>query len=61
MSAPNEEIHLEYIRPITGENHRLYILLSIEGYSKRPTDSFCKLTDGETAVNLFTTLHASFE
>ena len=50
MNSPNEEIQLDFIGPITDNNRRFYILLSIDRYSKWPAASFCKHTDGETAV-----------
>ena len=42
LNSPNEEIQLDFIGPITEENRRFYILLSIDRYSKWP--------DGETSV-----------
>ena len=51
LSAPNEEIQLDFIGPITEQNRRFYILLSIDRYSKWPGASRCKTTDGETAMN----------
>ena len=50
VSNPNEEIQLDFIGPITENNRRFYILLSIDRFSKWPAASFCKNTDGETAV-----------
>ena len=50
LNAPNEEIQLDFIGPITEGNRRFYILLSIDRYSKWPAASLCKTTDGETAV-----------
>ena len=52
VNNPNEEIQLDFIGPITENNRRFYILLSIDRFSKWPAASFCKNTDGETAVNL---------
>ena len=51
LNNPNEEIQLDFIGPITERNRRLYILLSMDRYSKWPAASFCASTDGETAVN----------
>ena len=51
LSSPNEEIQLDFIGPITEENRRVYILLPMDRYSKRPAASLCKSTDGKTAVN----------
>ena len=50
LSAPNEEIQLDFIGPITDQNRRFYILLSMDRYSKWPAASLCKTTDGETAT-----------
>ena len=50
VNSPNEEIQLDFIGPITDNHRRFYILLSIDWYSKWPSASFCKYTDGETAV-----------
>ena len=50
MNSPNEEIQLDFIGPITEENRRFYILLSIDRCSIWPAASLCKITDGETAV-----------
>ena len=50
VNSPNEEIQLDLIGPITDNNRRFHILLSIDRYSKWPAASFCKYTDGETAV-----------
>ena len=50
VNSPNEEIQLDFIGPITDNHRRFYILLSIDRYSKWPEASFCKYTDGETAV-----------
>ena len=50
LSNPNEEIQLDFIGPITENNHRFYILLSIDRFSKWPAASYCTSTDGETAV-----------
>ena len=50
VNSPNEEIQLDFIGPITDNHRRFYILLSIDRYSKWPAASFCKYTDGETAV-----------
>ena len=52
LSAPNEEIQLDFIGPITEENRRFYILLSMDRFSKWPAASLCKSTDGKTAVNV---------
>ena len=50
VNSPDEEIQLDFIDPIT-ENHRqFYILLSMDQFSKWPTATLCKYTDGETAV-----------
>ena len=51
LSAPNEEILLDLIGPITEENRRFYILLSTDRFSKWPAASLCKSTDGKTVVN----------
>ena len=50
LDNPNEEIQLDFIGPMTENNRRFYILLSIDRYSKWPAASFCTSTDGETAV-----------
>ena len=50
LSAPNEEIQLDFIGPIMDQNRRFYILLSMDRYSKWPAASLCKTTDGETAT-----------
>ena len=52
LSAPNEEIQLDFIGPITDQNRRFYILLSMDRYSKWPAASLCKTTDGETAIKI---------
>ena len=50
LRAPNEEIQLDFIGPITDQNRRFYILLSLDRYSKWPVTSLCKTKDGETAI-----------
>ena len=50
LANPNEEIQLDFIGPMTENNRRFYILLSMDRYSKWPAASFCTSTDGETAV-----------
>ena len=50
VNSPNKEIQLDFIGPIKDNHRRFYILLSIDRYSKWPAPSFCKYTDGETAV-----------
>ena len=50
LNIPNEEIQMDFIGPITENNCRFYILLSMDRYSKWPAASFCTSTDGETAV-----------
>ena len=52
LSSPNEVIQLDFIGPITEENRRVYILLSMDRYSKWPAASLFKSTDGKTAVNI---------
>ena len=53
MNSRNEEIQLNFIGSITDNHRRFYILLSIDRYCKWPAASFCKYTDGETAVKFF--------
>ena len=53
VNNPNEEIQLDFIGPITDNQSRFFILLSIDRYSKWPAASCCKHTDGETAVKFF--------
>ena len=50
LGAPNEEIKMDFIGPITNQNCRFYILLSMDRYSKWPAASLCKTTDRETAI-----------
>ena len=50
LNNPNEEIQMDFIGPITENNRRFYILLSMDRYSKWQAVSFCTSTDGETAV-----------
>ena len=50
LGAPNEEIQLDSIGPITDQNRRFYILLSMDRYSEWPAASLCKTTDGETTI-----------
>ena len=50
LSVPNEEIQLDFVGPISNQNRRFYILLSMDRYSKWPAASLCKTTDGETAT-----------
>ena len=45
----NEEIQLDFIGPITVDNRRFHILLSMDRFSKWPAASFCTSTDVETA------------
>ena len=45
-----EEIELDYVGPITGNNRRFYSLLSIAWFSNWPAASFCTSTDRDTAV-----------
>ena len=51
LDNPNEEIQLDFIGPMTENNRRFYILLSMDRYKKWPAASFCTSTDRETAVN----------
>ena len=50
LNNPNEEIRMDFIGTITENNRRIYILLSMDRYSKWPAASFCASTDGETEV-----------
>ena len=50
VNKPNEEIQMDFIGPISEKNQKLYILLSMDRFSKRPAASLCKTTDGQTAV-----------
>ena len=50
LSKPNEEVQLDFIGPITENNRRFYILLSIDRFTKWLAASYCTSTDGETAV-----------
>ena len=52
LDNPNEEIQLDFIGPITVDNRRFHILLSMDRFSKWPAASFCTSTDGETAIKL---------
>ena len=46
----NEEVQLDFIEPITVENRRFHILLSMDRFSKWLAASSCTSTDGETAI-----------
>ena len=50
LENPNEEIQLGFIGPITVDNRRFHILLSMDRFSKWPAASFCTSSDGETAI-----------
>ena len=50
LNSPNAEIQLDFISPITDNNRRFYILLSMDRFSKWPAACFCRSTDGEAAV-----------
>ena len=50
LDNPNEESQLDLIGPITVDNRRFHILLSMDRFSKWPATSFCTSTDGETAT-----------
>ena len=50
LSNPNEEIQLDFIGPITENNQRFFILLSMDRFSKKHAVSYCTSKDGETAV-----------
>ena len=50
LNNSNKEIQLDFIGPITENNGRFYILLSMDRFTKWPAASFCTSTDGETAV-----------
>ena len=52
LENPNEEIQLDFIGPITVDNCRFHILLSLDRFSKWPAASFCTSTDGETAIKI---------
>ena len=41
---------MDFIRPITEQNCRFHISLSIDRYSERSVASLCNTTDGETAI-----------
>ena len=43
---------MDFIGPITDQNRRFYILLSMDQYSRWPAVSLCKTTDGETATKI---------
>ena len=53
FNSPNKEIQLNFIGPITEENRKLFILLSMDRYSKWPAASLCNTTDGKKAVKFF--------
>ena len=44
LDNPNEEIQLDFIGPITENNRRFYILLSMDRFSNGPATSFCTST-----------------
>ena len=48
LSEPNEEIQLDFIGPIKYKHKTIYVLLAMDRYSKWPTASLCKTTDGRT-------------
>ena len=50
LDNPNKEIQLDFIGPITVDNRRFHILLSMERFSKWTVASFCTSNDGETAI-----------
>ena len=50
LENPNEEIQLDFIGPITVDNRRFHVLLSMDRFSKWPAASFCTSTDGETTI-----------
>ena len=50
LDNPDEEIQLDFIGPITVDNRRFHILLSMDRFSKWPAASFCTSTDGETTI-----------
>ena len=50
LENANEEIQLDFIGPITVDNRRFHILLSMDRFSKWQAASFCTSTDGETAI-----------
>ena len=52
LDNPNEEIQLDFIRPITVDNRRFHILLSMDRFSKWLAAKFCTSPDGETAIKL---------
>ena len=47
LDNPNEEIQLDFIGPITVDNRRFHILLSMDRFSKCPAARVCTSTDGE--------------
>ena len=50
LDNPNEEIQLDFIGPITVDNRRFHILLSMDRFRKWPAASTCTSIDGETAI-----------
>ena len=50
LGSRNEELQMDFIGPITENNRRFYILLSMNWFSKWPAASYCTSTNGETAV-----------
>ena len=51
LNSSNEEIHLDFIGPITEKNCGFYMSLSVHRYGKWLTASLCKSTDAKTAEN----------
>ena len=50
VNKPNEEIQMDFIGSISEKNRKIYILLSMDRFSKWPAASLCKTTDGQTAI-----------
>ena len=50
LENPNEEIQLDFIGPIKIKHRNIYILLSVDRYSKWPAACLTSTTNGTTAV-----------
>ena len=54
LSEPNLELQLDFAGPIKSRSQgKLYILVSVDRFSKRPTAMICKNTDSKTVVKFF--------
>ena len=57
LNSPNEEIQLDFIGPLNVNNRKLFILLSVDRYSKWPAACLTKSPNPRNGGKIFRTVH----